>query len=149
MQIAQVKKDRLLMLANLLDTVQENQFNLVTWGAEERHYNKYLFGLIKIETGCGFSGCAMGWAAQSGIFPGLTWNNRSNFPYGSIMYRDSDSLLYEWPAVKNLFGLNENMAFFLFSSSGYRVHATPSMVASRLRRLVKKIDDIRARDQRK
>lgn len=41
------------------------------------------------------------------------------------------------------------MAEYLFMSDHYKVHATPEMVASRLRRLAAKVEAIRARDRAK
>lgn len=141
-QIALVETARLTALAEYLDNdVPATDFNLRTWRHRRPKERKtILFGLIETDPGCGFAGCAMGWAAHSGMFPGLTFDND-----GRLIYSGTRN----WKAAMVLMGIEQNMAVFLFHPHRYKVNATPQTVAKRIRRLVLKITAIRARDQRR
>lgn len=141
-QIAHVETARMTALAEYLDTdVPARDFDLRTWISRVPHKRKtILFGLIQTRPECGFAGCAMGWAAYSGMFPGFIACTD-----GTIQYRGQINFF----AVMKLLGISYNMVVFLFHPKGYKVNATPEMVASRLRRLVVKIKAIRAREQRR
>lgn len=56
-----MQTDRLLRLADFLETVPEKSFDMRVFGEDEAP--------------CGFSGCALGWAAHAKLFPELAWEN--------------------------------------------------------------------------
>lgn len=141
-QIALVETARLTALAEFLDNdVPAQDFNLRAWILRTPKVRKtLLFGLIQTDPGCGFAGCAMGWAAYKGMFPGLAFDSGFRLVYNGTR---------NWAAVMTLMGINQNVAVFLFHPDKYKVKATPQMVASRIRRFVLRITAIRSRDQRR
>ena len=146
-----VELGKLTKLANFLDTVPEENFDLSWWGHETPA--KMFLGLFKIEE-CGFAGCAMGWAAHAKLFDGFTMDTCSVHYEGAQAFK----------AVSLLFGFTQNnnkftMAEYLFADGSYGygkvlrrypdigweeeiepIPATPAMVAARIRKLVKKIE---------
>lgn len=144
-QIAMVETARLTALAEYLYTVPSQNFNLRSWVTRiPRKATTTLFGLIEISPGCGFAGCAMGWAAYSQIFPDFTVQSD-----GHLTYLKNGLKCMDWDAAKAVLGLNSNMAYHLLSAKAYKITATPAMVADRLTRLVTKIEAIRARNRRR
>src|SRR4051812_47952886 len=103
-----MNKKRLLKLADFLETVPREKFNLNHWvtalptkpeGREEGE--------------CGFAGCAMGWAAHAKLFPELKfdrWNMCNIVYYGNT----------GWTAPRKLFGISDASARHLFSDDAYR-----------------------------
>jgi hypothetical protein len=145
-QIAKVEVVRMNALATMLDDVQENNFDLDHWCTREEEPAEYrFFGLIESKPACGFAGCAIGWAIHTKLIPNLKWK------YGSPAYAASaDGETYNgFYAVAEAFGITPRMAEFLFLAERYKVRATTEMVASRIRRLVAKVEAIRARDRKK
>ena len=147
-QIAAVELERCYALADLLDTVPDKDFDIRCWvGRRELGRKTMLFGMIETHPGCGFAGCAIGWAAHCDIFPGFYIDSN-----GSIVYDPEPGRVYKqknWHAVMTVMGINQDMAEYLFYPNGYKLDATPAMVAERLRRFASKIAAIRARDRRK
>ncbi len=140
-QIAAVEVERCYALADLLDKVPDETFDLrswVLWMPKDRQTR--LFGLIETSPACGFAGCAMGWAAHARIFPGFYLHN------GNILYNPEGRTPSAcWRAVSAVMGINLHIALYLFAAIKYKTHATPTMVADRLRRFARKIEAIRAR----
>jgi hypothetical protein len=139
-QIANVEIIRLRAIADLLDDVQENQFDLKAWVTQRASPPiTRFFGLIQTDPGCGFAGCAMGWAAHVELFPDFV------FKSGKVHYRG----LTDFHATAAVIGTNYSMAMYLFHPEHYRPNPTTTIVATRIRRFVTKIEAIRRRDQRR
>jgi hypothetical protein len=146
-QIANVEIIRLKALADMLDDVQENQFDLKSWVTSvPRRARTMLLGLVETDPGCGFAGCAMGWAAYNNLFPNF-------FTYDKQVYlKDASGNHHQyrdWAAVMKLLGINHRMALYLFGALSYKQHATTTVVANRIRHFVGKIEALRARDRRR
>lgn len=139
-QLNQVEIGRMRKLADFLETVPPEDFDLDGWVQQLPQGPKSIFfGLIHRHSGCGFAGCAMGWAAHSQIFSGLR------------LTRDGDDIAYRgftgYDAVYALFGIGENQGFFLFSDRRYADDAEPGHVARRLRIFADKVERRLARTQ--
>lgn len=123
--MAKLRSDRLLQLATHLETkVPKSRFDLSRWGSGEH--------------GCGFAGCAMGWAAHDGLF-GLSYNR---FSSGSSV-RHKASGRSGFGAACEVFGISHVDARVLFHSLSYgSAHAaqtyapTTCEVAAKIRRFV-------------
>jgi hypothetical protein len=115
-----INKERLLTLADRLDTVPPHDFSLGKW--VER----------PADSKCGFAGCAVGWAGTIDEF------NRDGFKFGPggfhVVYGQSQN----WRAVTEFFGLEFHQAEYLFDVGRYLNgrHTTPGEVASRIRAAV-------------
>lgn len=120
-----MRKDRLLKLADFLETVPEGAFNITYW--EDRPATKPE-GEKPGE--CGFAGCAVGWAAHAELFDGfkLSHNHGDAWP----IY-DGEA---GFDAVIKLFEIDEQDAFRLFCGSYYDVRPSAARVADRIRALV-------------
>lgn len=144
-QIAAVELERCVALADLLETVPAKDFNMRGWVTQlPMQPQTMLYGLIKTNPGCGFAGCAMGWAAVEGIFPDFYARTS-----GCLIYEVDDQRFQNWDAVRAVMGLTPNMSHYLFAPNHYKTKATPAMVADRVRRFANKIAAIRARDRRR
>lgn len=138
-QIAAVNLVRLTHLADFLMTIPPEQFTLEVWVDQQEIKPKTLFGLIQISSGCGFAGCAIGWATYKNMFPGFEL--KSGTPY----YKGK----YSFEAIEAVFSINENNAYYFFHPDKYQISATPQMVAERIYRFCKKIETIRMRSRKK
>ena len=134
-QLSNVEIGRLRALAVLLDTVPAERFGLESWASRT------------VGSECGFAGCAVGWAAHSGIFPGLRFDTEIKFgavpSYADMAYKDRRWVWIGWEAVVALFGINQHVAEFLFHLDFYYKHPlgpTPRVVARRLRRFADKVE---------
>jgi hypothetical protein len=129
-----MNKIRLLILANFLDTVPLNKFNLDSWrdGRVEDWYEGFT-GVTDqdlADVSCGTTGCAIGHACAIPEFieKGLVWG---------------DCPVYEgytaWDAVCEFFEISPLMARTLFSEDLYS-HGSrgPKDVAERIRARVQK-----------
>lgn len=132
-------KNRLLKLADFLDTVPRKKFNLYDWITKKSDNTATTIDHIKK---CGFAGCAVGWAMTLPSFKkaGLKSMGRQQyrFQYGqafSIPYYKGKE---NWFAVAEFFGVVGYDAEELFSVDSYSENATPKMVARRIRKFVKK-----------
>jgi hypothetical protein len=136
-QLDRVEIEKIRQLADFLETVPPEDFDLDGWvQRQQREPSSILFGLIQRHPGCGFAGCAMGWAAHSGIFPGLRLtHDQEDIVYGGFTGYD---------AVEALLGIEYSHASFFFSHTMYSVIAEPGHVARRLRRFADKIESRRA-----
>lgn len=153
-QISNVEIVRLKAMANMLDTVHESEFNLSMWVKQlPQQPTTRLFGLVQTNPGCGFAGCAMGWAAHLQIFPGIGIGKRGHVVYRPPSLGTNNATptteLRAWDATMAVFGISRNMAYYLFSPDRYKMRATPATVSKRVRRLIAKIETIRARDRRR
>ena len=144
-QLDRVEIGKMRQLADFLETVPPNDFDLRVWEKRAARSRRVaLFGLIERDPGCGFAGCAVGWAAYSGLFPGLTMSmNTKDYKVAARepVYRGQTN----WAAVMRLLGLSKNFTHFLFSGDFYKTRATPGMVADRLRAAADRIESLRTR----
>lgn len=153
-KISDVEVVRLTAIANMLDDVQENAFDLDFWvdrlpePAQTR-----LFGLIETKPACGFAGCAIGWAIHKKVIPGLALHRVSSTRWASMAfeprYTVDGKTYHQFEAVAKALGISIKMAEHLFYSPTYKTRPTTEMVATRIRRLVAKVEAIRARDRKK
>lgn len=166
---------RLLVLAEFLETsVPEAEFNMLLW--QHRAYVPPMegtpagppsfFGLlpgspeVPPNPGCGFAGCAIGWAAHSGLFPGLKLREVNP----EEKHRDGTKVgltivpTYaggtQWDAINSLFkiypedekfvpetavsknGDKFKMSDYLFHQNAYPFNPGPKEVAARIRDVV-------------
>lgn len=118
-------------LANFLEKVPPEDFSLEGWRTQMPR-DAWMLGPITLRRGCGFAGCAMGWAAHSNVFPGLRINRDGDLVYRGALDHD---------AVVKLFGIKEQTVEFLFWCTSYEDYpVTPDMVATRVRRFVEKVE---------
>jgi hypothetical protein len=143
-QLHKVEIEKMRQLADFLETVPPEEFDLSVWQLRAEQPRKtLLFGLIETNPGCGFAGCAMGWAAHSTLFPGLrlTRIRGTARPYWEPSYRGH----VNWAAVELLFGLTVRFSAYLFRRARYKGHASPGQVADRLRAAAERIERWKAR----
>lgn len=132
-QLSNVEIGRLRALADLLDTVPAERFDLESWA-------------VQLNEGCEFAGCAVGWAAHSGIFPGLRFDTGIDCGAHAscvvVDYKDRGGVWLGWEAVEALFGISRQASEFLFSLNFYDhpFGPTPMVVARRLRRFADKVE---------
>ncbi len=139
-QLSSVEIGRMHQFADFLETVPPEDFDLTLWvERQQRDPKSLLFGLIQRDPGCGFAGCAMGWAAYSEVFPGLR------------LTRDAKDVTFAgftgYDAAAALLGVGDNQAFFFFAPSSYE-DAEPGHVAARLRKFAAKVERRINRQQR-
>lgn len=92
-----MKKKELLQLADLLDTVNLNNFDMFDWGRE---------------SSCGFVGCAGGHATT--IFPELTMViNDTNT--GMVVYQDK----INYNALAAFFEIDIEYSYYIFKPENY------------------------------
>jgi hypothetical protein len=126
-----MRKDRLLKLADFLETVPAKSFSLGAW---QLHPATKPEG--KRQGECGFAGCAVGWAVHAKLFRGLKFTEDEYSPQPQYLGR------YDWEAVAKLFDIETcgltGEAEQLFMGTNYPGRdATPKQVAKRIRELVK------------
>jgi hypothetical protein len=113
--------ERLLKLADFLDTLDENRFNLRGWVSEDFEPNK-----------CGTVACACGWAGVIFADEGFTLNNSEG------VYEPHYLGMVGWDAVQCFFGIDFLHAVEMFDVSSYILSANrPKNVANRIREVVK------------
>lgn len=136
--LAEVHTDRMFALADFLETVPPEDFSLRSWQSRAP-IDAIRLGPIVFRKGCGFSGCAMGWAAYSGRFPGLRINRD-----GVLVYRGAS----EFSAAAKFLGVTGDFAYYLFTDEYYpSSQVDPDDVAKRLRRAATLIEAARSRRQ--
>lgn len=114
-----MRKDRLLKLADYLETVPRKKFDISGWGYETKK--------------CGFAGCAMGWAGFGRLFRGLKFE-RGDLHYAPEPHLGNDG----FSIAQSLFGIDGEASRYLFS---YRFYpdgetVTPKRVSKRIRSFV-------------
>jgi hypothetical protein len=117
-----VNTERLLKLADFLETIPDKSFNIRQWVTRQADKPE---GDVPGE--CGFAGCAMGWAAHARLFDGLTIAN------DGIIYGGRYPGMY---APVHLFGLSLGHARWMFDGPGYDNNPTPADVAHRIRAFI-------------
>lgn len=132
-QLSKVEIEKMRQLAGFLEALEPSQFDLNNWVVQEyAPPTKILFGLIETDPGCGFAGCAIGWAAYSKMFPGLRLSDNSP------VYKGEEN----WNAVMELFNIEYHTALCLFDNGHYKGKGvvSPGRVARRLRRFADKTE---------
>ena len=143
--MAMTHDERLLRVAELMDTVMLETFTLRTWSVRpayaERHispagaphhkgrlqdtttlpadHRQILLSELLAAGHCGFAGCAVGHATQDPVLQaeGLTLNGRDGY-FGPRFDEDADRE-YDWKAVEVFFGLTYHEAAHLFALTQY------------------------------
>ena len=119
-------KDRLTKLGDFLAHVPKEKFDLENWrnnGQESMDSNGDIDD-HDLRTGCGTTGCAIGWACTIPEF------KAAGLSYTGFTVRYDD--LVSWGAVEVFFGLCHMEALYLFSEDSYKANASPYDVAERL-----------------
>lgn len=135
--LAGVEIQKMKDLANFLETVPPEDFDLSMWRSRNEKV-AIMLGPIVLRRGCGFAGCAMGWAAESGLFPELRLNRN-----GVICYKGAT----EFEAAAKFLGVTVNQALYFFDGNTYEFHADPAHVADRIRRFAFIVERRMARRQ--
>lgn len=125
-QLSRVEIEKMTQLADFLETVPPEDFDLTIWRTRE-FIAPIRVWPITFRAGCGFAGCAMGWAAHEGLFPGLRITKN-----GDLVYRGAT----DFDAVSKLFGIKWGTGWFLFGRGSYHGRIDPDRVAKRIRRFV-------------
>jgi len=128
-QLLRVDTRKMRDLADFLETVPPEDFSLADWQSQTPR-REISIGPIVLRTGCGFAGCAMGWAAYSGKFEGLRISRET------IRYRGLSGMR----AAAKFLNVTETVAEFFFDESWYGGVAEPADVATRLRRFAEKVE---------
>lgn len=124
----QVHVDRLNRLADHLDTVPVEQFDLQDWvGAANLGPDGF-----EIVAGCGTVACAVGHACLMPEFQDEGLKFDDDVP----CYMTFDRNFYGWFAVEEFFGLAFDSADKMFSAGSYDDYATSSEVAARIRQFL-------------
>lgn len=123
-----MRADRLLKLADLLETVPRKAFDLGLWETKRATKPEG-----KKQGECGFAGCAIGWATHAKLFRGLSFRRYTWCETPHLAYRDSTN----WEAVQKLFSIGATQAYHLFEEDSYEGAATPKQVAFRIRKFIK------------
>lgn len=128
---------RLMKLADYLRTIPRSAFNMGYWLAEPKTKAE---GEKPGE--CGFAGCAVGWAAHSGLFRGLKLSQ--NTTKATPLYRPPGrrSYLRTDKAIERLFDLDNMQVKHLFYPMSYSgephfMRPTPKAVGQRIRQLIR------------
>lgn len=136
-QLSKVEIGKMRQLADFLETVPPDRFVIERWEAQEELPAKTaLFGLIELQPACGFAGCAMGWAAHSKLFPGLSLGYLPEFDFPSLFYKGAT----DFDAAAKLLGISERSAIFFFHPDRYKGYVDPDHVAQRLLRFADKVE---------
>lgn len=130
-----MRADRLLKLADFLEIVREDAFNLSDWKVRDA---------AKPEGGkpgdCGFIGCAVGWAVHQKMFRGLRFGRPIIESPNDIYYKPSPKAYknHGWAAVTAVFDIDRYEADHLFDKYEYRDDERTSVnIAKRIRKFVK------------
>ena len=124
-------KDRLTKLGDFLATVPPERFDLGNWRNKGQGGRDSDIDDEALRTGCGTTGCAIGWACTIPEFKdaGLSY----------IGYPVLGDGLRGFQAVEEFFGLSHMEAMYLFSSRRYKDNAGPDDVAERLYEAAEKL----------
>ena len=118
-----MNKIRLAKLADFLETVPEDKFNMDVWA--------YLGNKTSLGD-CGTAGCALGWATK--IFPELTINFSFSNPYPDLYFEG----FRNYSALELFFDLDFELSRDLFSALRYPdpANISPQEVANKIRQAV-------------
>lgn len=122
-----MNKKRLLKLADYLDTVRLEKFDMNNWG-------------IKEEFSCGTAACALGHAGTMKCFRKSGLKTEFDTLGGQVQFTAKNSRYasyFDIEAGEEFFGLNSYEAQYLFLPGTYGARKGPKTVAGRIRRLVR------------
>lgn len=133
-----MRTDRLLKLADFLETVPRKAFNIGAW--EQSKVNK---PEGKIPGECGFAGCAVGWAVHAKLFRGLKfipnpygWDENDITPsYAGQEGFEAAEKLFDISGIEA--GDGWDASRHLFSPGTYKNDPTPKQVAKRICKFVR------------
>ena len=135
MATRKIRIDRLLKLADFLETVPRDAFNMSNWQTSEPSSPE---GEMPGE--CGFAGCAVGWAAHEKMFRHFKLQVKPghDFPIPYYKPRILRRPLRGEAAVELLFGISSNAVDDLFMPHSYARNCDgPKQVATRIREFVR------------
>jgi len=139
-----MNKERLLVLANFLDTVPTFKFDLTSWrhhpGADHYVQDSDLVDSNLTDMTCGTTACAVGWACSIPEFnaQGLFWEDRPVYEVAGVWGKHRS-----WGAVTGFFDLGTYDAEHLFTYDLYPFgERGPKDVAARIRTFVKDDGDV-------
>lgn len=148
---------RLEKLANFLDDLPRNKFNIETWYITPP--KKYEKNYIKVQgfrlyeskrASCDTVACALGWAAMIPSFhkAGLKSFTETYTDYTVIAYKPKNKRCQgvNNKAAMKFFGLSKDQCYNLFYVSGYNKKeiyrkVTPKMVSKKIREIIKEHQD--------
>lgn len=143
-------QNRLLKLADYLDTLSPAELRMDAWFSKRRGYDVWdrqmyvvpdlyhgqnVSNIRKLTSECGYAACAVGHACSIPSFrkAGLKLTKFGN--YTDPTYKGSSN----WYAVESFFDIDNHTAKLLFSSDSYKnPRVRPSTVANRIRKFVTK-----------
>lgn len=136
-----MNKRRLLVLAEKLSTVPNNQFDITHWMDHTLHQALQ----EGREPPCGTSACAAGWAATIPAFREAGFTARCGGPV--LRKNTGPGTLYGDAALMKFFGLTQNQVDSVFYQEGYSETylVTPKRVAAKIRRMVSRAAASRSR----
>lgn len=138
-KMAKIRTDRLLKLADFLETVPPGSFDIEGWLTKEPTKPEG-----KKQGECGFAGCAVGWAVHSKLFRGLHFVRKTRWN-GTVWFDVAYAAHESFDAASELFALwdmespeNEcaTAAEYLFGPEEYEDKPSPKQVAKRIRSFV-------------
>lgn len=136
-----MNSERLLKLAEFLETVPADEFYMYTWCRTEPYKPETV-----TEGHCGFSGCAIGWAAHAKLFDGFYLRRKRSGSVSPGLLMPIFQRKQNWNAVSTLFDLPlgkdaatpSKQAEHIFDDDSYeQTFVGPNDVASRIRAFVK------------
>lgn len=134
--------NRLLLLADFLDTVPEHKFNIVTWrNAPEENYGSGLLDDKLFDNECGTTACAVGWACSIPAFreQGLRWDDECVvYVHEGEFVRGCDPV--GWSAVIDFFDVSLDVAYAMFDVTAYSGNTVPGDVSCRIREIVAAVE---------
>ena len=138
-----MKKRRLLKLADFLDTVPRNKFDIGRWFSPVGEGAVFPVGEIPVVGACNTTACAAGWATTIPTFKRAGLHLEPSERYGVdgetglVVMIPAYGDLRTQLALEAFFGLPGRLAEFIFMPIGYRNgYATPKEVAKKIRRVV-------------
>lgn len=123
-------KERLLKLADFLETVPKKNFNLETFAESDKDesINSFIKRFRKKE--CGTTGCALGWCTV--VFP-----RKFKFEHNFCNSDCDIGLNMGWETADEFFGLRRIESEYLFMKDKYPLNKrTPKCVSKRIRKFV-------------
>lgn len=139
-----MNKERLLKLADFLETVPDEHFDIGSWrNGQVKDEPGAVTDTALVSHACGTTGCAVGWACAMPEFQaqGLGFDlNKGYFSNTSgtptFFCAETGETLRAWHAVRQFFDLKFWEDYHLFSGTRYEGQATAKDVAVRIREFV-------------
>jgi hypothetical protein len=134
-----VNKERLLKLADFLDTVHPNKFEISSWLNTGWRARGGCTEAELLDLDCGTTACAVGWACTIPEFKAEGLGFGGIVPMPTLQMPDGKTLT-SWEAVREFFGLTQPEALNLFDRGAYATgpYASATTVARKIRLLVER-----------